>query len=353
MDTKTRSLLVTAVITSLLIPSIASARGIARSPVFQEVKRIVAQADQIINQTTQEKVDCSYEKPEKPVYEAAFIATRRKGVVATGEMFETKVYIRNTGNVPWFSADSGCAGPRMSLGTDKNRDRESVFYVGDLLWESGWAAPNRIRMTSRRVDPGRLAEFVFWSRAPQKDGYFREFYTPVLEGIRWMDEATLTTDIRVGEGHIPVDKKDLLQYIQTSADLSNFILEGEKWIEVDISTQRMKLFIGDYVIREFPVSTGTYRTPTPYGTTNIFHKQEVRIAAKSPHYIMPKWMSFRRGGYGIHALPSLANDGGVFWTEALTHIGTRRSHGCIRLLPADAEFAYGFAEIGTKVSVVP
>jgi len=66
---------------------------------------------------------------------------------------------------------------------------------------------------------------------------------------------------------------------------------------------------------------------------------------------MPKWMMFRKGGYGIHALPSLANDRGVFWREALSHIGSPRSHGCIRLLPKDAEFAYNFADVGTTVTV--
>ena len=66
---------------------------------------------------------------------------------------------------------------------------------------------------------------------------------------------------------------------------------------------------------------------------------------------MPNWMTFRANGYGIHALPSISYDNGRYWHEALNHIGTRRSHGCIRLLPQDAKYAYGFADIGTKVVV--
>jgi lipoprotein-anchoring transpeptidase ErfK/SrfK len=113
----------------------------------------------------------------------------------------------------------------------------------------------------------------------------------------------------------------------------------------------MYLKVGDIVIREFPISTGTWRTPTPYGNTQIYYKQEVRVGAKWPHYIMPKWMNFRHGGYGIHALPSIQYGNGWFWREALNHIGTRRSHGCIRLLPADAEFAYEWTPVGTAVWV--
>ncbi|HMR01153.1 MAG TPA: L,D-transpeptidase [Candidatus Gracilibacteria bacterium] len=294
---------------------------------------------------------CDYTKPEKEQHKAAFIAVRKPGVVEKGELFETKVYIRNMGNTPWFSVASGCAGPHVSLGTDKDRDRSSSFYPGAAFADSGWAASNRITMTSDRVDPGYLAEFVFQSRAPQEDGYFREVYTPVVEGLGWLDASLFTSDIRVGNGNIPIENKDLLQYIKVSANLSNYDLEGEKWIQVDISEQKMKLHVGDYVVREFPVSTGKSSTPTPVGTTHIFQKQEVRVGAAWPHYIMPKWMYFRAGGYGIHALPSLGNDGGIFWTEALNHIGSARSHGCIRLLPQDATFAYDFAPIGTKVVV--
>lgn len=336
-----------------IFPQLTAAQGIARSPVYQGVKRLVAQTDTLIQEAEEGPVSCRYEKPENVEISAQFIAARKKGAVEKGELFESKIYIRNTGNVPWFSADSGCADNHISLGTDKDRDRDSQFYMDDLLWESGWTAPNRIAMKSRRVEPGQLAEFTYWSRAPYEDGYFREVYTPVAEGVRWLDEASFTIDIKVGNGTIPLENKDVLEHIHASANLSDFQLEGEKWIEVDISTQRMKLFVGDYVVKEFPVSTGKPSTPTPYGTTKIFQKQEVRVASGYPHYIMPKWMHFRAGGYGIHALPSLGNDGGVYWTEALNHIGSRRSHGCIRLLPADAEFAYNFADIGTTVKVVP
>lgn len=353
MHTTVRNASILAILVVMLLPSMAAAQGVSRSPVYKGVKRLVAQTDAIIEEAENGPTNCSYDKPETVEMSGQFIAARKKGVVEKGELFETKVYIRNTSNVPWFSYSSGCPDNHVSIGTDKARDRESQFHVDDLLWESGWAAPNRIIMNSRRVEPGQLAEFTYWSRAPYEDGYFREIYTPVAEGVRWIDEASFTTDIRVGNGTIPLENKDVLQYIQTSSNLSHFRLEGSKWIEVDISSQRMKLYVGDYVIREFPVSTGTYRTPTPIGTTTIFQKQEVRVGSGYPHYIMPKWMHFRAGGYGIHALPSLGNDGGVYWTEALNHIGTRRSHGCIRLLPADAEFAYDFADIGTTVKVVP
>jgi hypothetical protein len=301
--------------------------------------------------TPEEPVSCDYSKPEKPTFSGKFIAVRKKGFVAKGEVFEMTAYIQNTGNVPWFSASSGCAGPVAKLGTEKKRDRASVFFTDSLFWKSNWDGANRIQLQTKRVDPGQLATFDFWSKAPDKDGLYREYFDVVLEGVTWMDGALFSTDIKVGEPDIAPEKKDLLQYITESVNLADINLTGAKSIEVDISEQKMWLKIGDYTIREFRVSTGSSKHPTPVGTTKILEKREVRVAASSPHYIMPKWMMYRNGGYGIHALPSLANDHGVFWREALSHIGSPRSHGCIRLLPKDAEFAYNFGEVGMTVVV--
>jgi lipoprotein-anchoring transpeptidase ErfK/SrfK len=175
----------------------------------------------------------------------------------------------------------------------------------------------------------------------------------VVEGKSWLrNQAEFKFDLRVGEAG--QDEK-ILQYtrdILMSLNLTDPQFSGKKSIQVDLSSQRMYLKLGDITLKTFPVSTGKAKTPTPVGTTKITLKQEVRVAGGWPHYIMPKFMQFRKGGYGIHALPSLGNDRGVYWREALSHIGSPRSHGCIRLLPEDAEFAYNFAEVGTEVKVV-
>jgi hypothetical protein len=296
-------------------------------------------------------VACDYTPPEKALYGAKILAVRKKGIVAKKEVFETQIYVQNTGNVPWFSVDSGCNNSVVSLGTEKDRDRSSPFYANALFWQSNWLSPNRIKMETARVNPQEVATFSFWSQAPDADGLYREYYAPVVEKVTWIEEGTAQMDITVGDPQIDPKTRDLLSYIEKSTNLADINLTGEKNMEVDLSEQKLWLKIGDNVIREFRVSTGKPKTPTPIGTTSIIQKSEVRVAGAAPHYIMPKWMMFRNGGFGFHALPSLANDHGVFWREALNHIGSARSHGCIRLLPQDAEFAYNFAEVGTKVVV--
>ena len=63
-------------------------------------------------------------------------------------------------------------------------------------------------------------------------------------------------------------------------------------------------------------------------------------------------MMIKEGGLGIHALPSLhGQKGDTLWTEARDHIGTKVSHGCVRLLPEDSNFIYAFGDIGVPVIV--
>lgn len=294
---------------------------------------------------------CSYEyiDGEELVYDFKFLGTRKKLISQPGEVEKVVVYFENTGTIPFYSDDSGCDfSPIARLGTANYRDRESIFYTTHSEADNGWLSPHRMKLDQNIVKPGKKGSFTFYITVPEDNALYREYFDIVLEGKRWIEKPFV---VNFDIGTYLNDKRDYLQYISTTRRVSREDLEGAKSIEVSISEQRMYLKVGDITIRAFPISTGKWSTPTPYGKTNILNKQEVRVGAAWPHYIMPKWMMFRAGGYGIHALPSLAFDNGYFWTEALNHIGTRRSHGCIRLLPDDANFAYDFGEVGMPVTV--
>lgn len=296
---------------------------------------------------TTQPAHCLTEHDEgiNPYYDFEFLGSRKKLNFAQGEKAEIIIYIENTGTLPMFSDESGCSfRPITRLGTARDRDRGSALFAQ----LDGWQSPNRIRLDQERLNPGEKGSFTFTAQIPYENGIYREYFDVVLEGKQWMNkEFAINFDV----GEYVSENRDYLQYVDSSRRISQEDLNEEKSIEIVIASQKMYLKIGDIVIRKFPISTGTYRTPTPYGHSIISFKQEVRVAAKWPHYIMPKWMSFRTNGYGIHALPSISFDNGYYWTEALNHIGTRRSHGCVRLLPWDAEFAYNFADIGTSVWV--
>ncbi len=308
-----------------------------------------------LKSTEANDVNCLVDRQDSPEYNGIFVSAHYPHQVQPGELFRIIYRIKNIGNTPWFSIESKCENqPPVFLGTTRQQDRLSIFHAPAIFGDTNWLQGNRIKMSTLRVDPGDIAEFSFLAHAPQEPSIYREYFSPVIENVTWINgDSESYIDITVGHPEYDERLINITREIPLSINLLDPQFDGDKKIVVDISDQRMKLQLGDYVIKEVPVSTGTWRTPTPFGTTSISLKQEVRVAAAWPHYIMPKFMMFRAGGYGIHALPSLANDRGIFWREALNHIGTRRSHGCIRLLPDDANFAFDFADVGTTVQVVP
>jgi len=113
----------------------------------------------------------------------------------------------------------------------------------------------------------------------------------------------------------------------------------------------MYLKVGEEAVYQMTISSGASETPTPTGTWSVLNKQELRIGGAWPHYRMPYWQGFTSWGHGLHALPYLESDGGVFWSEALTHIGIPVSHGCIRMLPDDAVTVYEFSDVGTSLYI--
>ncbi len=94
---------------------------------------------------------------------------------------------------------------------------------------------------------------------------------------------------------------------------------------------------GKVLIKPTVTRTGMkgYRTPTGTFTINKRTKKEW----SDPYEVwMPYWQRFVRG-IGFHQ------------TTTYLHDGWRGSHGCINLLPVDAETYYGIGRIGSTVKV--
>ncbi len=121
------------------------------------------------------------------------------------------------------------------------------------------------------------------------------------------------------------------------------VTSGEKWIEVNLSTQTLYVYRGSTVISSSLVSTGKPGFSTPTGTFKIFAKYvSVTMAAcvngecwNTPG--VPWDMLFRDGGFYLH---------GAYWHN---DFGKVRSHGCVNLPVPYAEWLYSWAPIGTRV----
>lgn len=327
---------------------------------------------------TAPKEVCAFEFPESSVYNAELVTVRKKMKVETGEEFRVKVFMKNTGNMPWFAKNSACSGPKVSLGTDKEKDRNSIFFSAG---SAGWEGANRVAMDQMRVNPGEMASFTFSAKAGMKSAVYKEYFTPVVEGVAWIDSAQFNFDVIVGTPEErATDLRKKIQFAQRTGNVSEMIdLNAEKKVIVDLSDQTISITLGGEEVFASRVSSGGpgYRTPT--GTHKILGKQEVRIGGAKPYYIMPKFQMLGingRGftGYGFHALPSLgsaqlrarirglqqqglpvptslyADD--TMWQEAVSHLGIPVSHGCIRLSPEGADFLYEFTDVGETQVVV-
>jgi LysM repeat protein len=115
---------------------------------------------------------------------------------------------------------------------------------------------------------------------------------------------------------------------------------GGKWIEVDLSSQRVYARQGNSVVRKMVVSTGTSRYPTPVGRFRIYAKYR-SVTMSGPGYHLPgvpHTMFFYRG-YAIH---------GTYWHN---NFGRRMSHGCINLKRGDAKWLYSWAPKRTLVVI--
>lgn len=296
---------------------------------------------------------CDYRDPEEALYKASLLSARAlRRDLAIGETGLVEVRFRNDGNVRWFAAHSGCAdSPAFFLGTRREQDAPSALGVSiPNLSAFNWLNENfnRVTLAETFVDPGEEGTFRFTVKAPERETVYRQYFAAVVEGVTWLEESEFALDLFVGEPAPEVVAK--LPFIDRSLDLG--LLAEDKSVEVDLKAQQTHLFYGDRAVATFTVSTGAPQTPTPRGDFQIHKIEDLRISGGRPRYLMPNYLSLvKNGAFGFHALPSLRNDQGVFWTEALNHIGQAVSHGCIRLLPADSEKLKNFVSVGTPVSI--
>jgi len=120
---------------------------------------------------------------------------------------------------------------------------------------------------------------------------------------------------------------------------------GEKWIDVNLTTQTLVAFEGDTPVFATAVSTGKedkedkekdYTTPT--GTWRIREKHiaatmDGDVASDGPYSIEDvPWIMYYHGSYALH---------GAFWHN---NFGRTRSHGCVNLAPLDARSLFNWTE---------
>jgi hypothetical protein len=119
---------------------------------------------------------------------------------------------------------------------------------------------------------------------------------------------------------------------------------GEKWIDVNLSTQSLVAFEGDKPVYATIISSGRHDDKdatkdhrTKMGSFRIREKHisatmDDDSASDGPYSIEDvPWIMYFNGGYALH---------GAFWHSAFGH---ERSHGCVNMTPHDAKELFGWA----------
>ncbi len=115
---------------------------------------------------------------------------------------------------------------------------------------------------------------------------------------------------------------------------------SDRWIEVDLSEQKLRAWNGNELYLETSISSGLSRTPTPTGEFRVWMKiRATKMEGGEGKYYynlpnVPYVMFFENGdtpaylGFGLH---------GTYWHN---DFGTPHSHGCVNLPTTIAKELY-------------
>ncbi len=119
---------------------------------------------------------------------------------------------------------------------------------------------------------------------------------------------------------------------------------GNRWIDVNLSTQRLTAYEADRPVYSAPISSGRPPYYTVTGQFQIYLRYQAQdmngYRLGYDYYLanVPYVQYFYRD-FALH---------GTYWHN---NFGTPMSHGCVNLPTADAQWLYGWAGYGTVVNV--
>ncbi len=153
----------------------------------------------------------------------------------------------------------------------------------------------------------------------------------IANAKRQAKEAQRLRDEKIEKQILEAEKQRLEVLRQEQIRLS--ILEAQKAREsrvtahIDLSQQRMKVFLGENLIHTWSVSTARKGYVTPTGKYQPQFIERMHYSRLYHNSAMP-YSIFFKGNFAIHG------------TRSIRRLGRRASHGCVRLHPKNAKKLY-------------
>jgi lipoprotein-anchoring transpeptidase ErfK/SrfK len=181
-------------------------------------------------------------------------------------------------------------------------------------------------------------------------------------GEKLAERFGVSTD-PVPAGDVPSYNEALFVTLPNPAPVADTSGHGPKRIEVSIPEQTLRAYEGDTLVLQTHVSTGLDPNDTETGRFRIRYKvplEDMRGATDTEGNVV--WVVGDGGKeppgsipYGVSDVPFVMYVNldaealhGAYWHD---NFGQRMSHGCINLPLPVAEFLYGWAPLGTPVTV--
>jgi LysM repeat protein len=119
---------------------------------------------------------------------------------------------------------------------------------------------------------------------------------------------------------------------------------GNKWIDVNLSTQTLTAYEGTTPVFSSLISSGTWAHPTVTGQFSIYlryQSQDMNGYRLGYDYYLPNvpYVMYFYRDYSLH---------GTYWHN---NFGTPMSHGCVNMNTPDAQWLYNWSSYGTPVNV--
>jgi lipoprotein-anchoring transpeptidase ErfK/SrfK len=124
-------------------------------------------------------------------------------------------------------------------------------------------------------------------------------------------------------------------------------LTGEKWIDIDVTQQKLTAYQGDVAVRTFTISSGGTGHETVTGSFRIWAKvakQDMSGGSRAAgnYYYVPDvpWVQYFYADYSIH---------GADWHD---DFGWPVSHGCVNMRVEEARWLFEWAEPSMDAALV-
>ena len=225
-----------------------------------------------------------------------------------------------------------------ALSRANNLGNPNLIYVGQRLVIP---TKNSAATTSNSIAAANTASSssVHVVRRGDTLAKISQRYGVTIAALRKTNNIRNVNRIYVGQ-RLQIPGRKTTQAAAASPIVAPQNASGKKWIEIDLSSQRLVAHQGDSVVMRTKVSTGLRNTPTPVGRYAVRVKIR-RQTMTGLGYSLPnvQWVMYFYRDYAIH---------GTYWHN---RFGRPMSHGCVNARNGDAKFLYNWASRGTPVII--